>query len=132
MAVLHRETIHLEQNGSRLTAHVVRPESQEPLPGVVLIQEWWGIEPHILDLAQRLAAEGFEIGVHDLRHDGKLFSNRRNFERAAGRINHYLREWKAVGYRSGFMLRNLAVCSVILVLGYLFFMRFSRNFGEEV
>ena len=32
----------------------------------------------------------------------------------------------------GFMLRNLAVCSVLLVLGYMFFMRFSRNFGEEV
>jgi lipopolysaccharide transport system permease protein len=32
----------------------------------------------------------------------------------------------------GFMLRNLIVCAVIMVLGYLFFMRFSRNFGEEV
>jgi lipopolysaccharide transport system permease protein len=32
----------------------------------------------------------------------------------------------------GFMMRNFAVCAVILVLGYLFFMRFSRNFGEEV
>jgi dienelactone hydrolase len=71
MAVLHKETLHLAQNGSRLTAHVVRPESQEPLPGVVLIQEWWGIEPHVLDLAQRLAAEGFVVLVPDLYH-GKI------------------------------------------------------------
>jgi carboxymethylenebutenolidase len=71
MAVLHKETLHLAQNGSRLTAHVVRPESPEPLPGVVLIQEWWGIEPHVLDLAQRLAAEGFVVLVPDLYH-GKI------------------------------------------------------------
>ncbi|HET9492928.1 MAG TPA: ABC transporter permease [Chloroflexia bacterium] len=32
----------------------------------------------------------------------------------------------------GFMLRNLIICTVLMVLGYLFFMRFSRNFGEEV
>ena len=31
-----------------------------------------------------------------------------------------------------FMLRNLIVCTLLLVAGYLFFMRFSRNFGEEV
>jgi carboxymethylenebutenolidase len=71
MAVLHKETLHLAQNGSRLTAHVVRPESPGPLPGVVLIQEWWGIEPHVLDLAQRLASEGFVVLVPDLYH-GKI------------------------------------------------------------
>ena len=31
-----------------------------------------------------------------------------------------------------FMLRNLIVCAGLLVVGYFFFMRFSRNFGEEI
>lgn len=31
-----------------------------------------------------------------------------------------------------FMLRNLIECFIIFVLGYLFFMRFSRSFGEQV
>jgi lipopolysaccharide transport system permease protein len=31
-----------------------------------------------------------------------------------------------------FMLRNLLVCLALLVVGYFFFMRFSRNFGEEI
>jgi len=31
-----------------------------------------------------------------------------------------------------FMMRNLVECSIIFVLGYVFFMRLSRNFGEEV
>ena len=32
----------------------------------------------------------------------------------------------------GFMLRNLIECAIIFVVGYFFFMRLSRNFGEEV
>ena len=54
-----------------------------------------------------LTEHGFEVGVHDLRHDGRLFASRRGFTRKAGRINSYLRQWGAAGFRSGFMLRNL-------------------------
>lgn len=31
-----------------------------------------------------------------------------------------------------FMLRNLITCTILMVLGYFFFMKLSRNFGEEV
>jgi hypothetical protein len=58
-------------------------------------------------LREWFATRGFEVGVHDLRHDGKLFRSRRHFVRSKERINHYLREWQAVGFRSGFMLHNL-------------------------
>lgn len=59
------------------------------------------------DLRAELAEQGFEIGVHDLKHDGKLFNSWRHFRDSAEKINAYLREWGASGYRSGFMLRNL-------------------------
>lgn len=59
------------------------------------------------DLRSWLTGQGFEVGVHDLNHDGKLFTSRRGFLQKAKKINHYLREWQAGGYRSGFMLRNL-------------------------
>ncbi len=58
-------------------------------------------------LREDLTAAGFEVGVHDLEHDGKLFHSRRSFERKAERINGYLRDWQATGFRPGFMLRNL-------------------------
>jgi glycosyltransferase involved in cell wall biosynthesis len=59
------------------------------------------------ELRDELNHNGFEVGVHDLHHDGKLYSNRRDFARKAERINHYLKAWNAVGFRSGFMLHNL-------------------------
>jgi glycosyltransferase involved in cell wall biosynthesis len=58
-------------------------------------------------LRASLTARGFEVGVHDLQHDGKLFRSRRDFELKAARINGYLRDWNVAGFRSGFMLRNL-------------------------
>ena len=65
--------------------------------------------PYAVPAALRawLVDNGFEVGVHDHRHDGRLFSSREHFCRGAARINHFLKEWNAVGFRSGFMLRNL-------------------------
>lgn len=53
-----------------------------------------------------LRARGFEIGVHGLIHDGRLFSSRSTFERRAARINRYLKDWQAVGFRSPLTHRN--------------------------
>jgi uncharacterized protein len=58
-------------------------------------------------LRKWLVEQGFEVGVHDLNHDGKLYQSRSGFAAKALRINHYLSEWKATGFRSGFMLREL-------------------------
>ncbi len=37
-------------------------------PGVVVIQEWWGLVPHITDVCDRFAAEGFVALAPDLYH----------------------------------------------------------------
>ena len=59
------------------------------------------------ELREELVQNGFEVGVHDLHHDGKLFRSRENFTENARGINHYLQEWGAAGFRAGFMLRQL-------------------------
>jgi len=59
------------------------------------------------DLRSWLVEGGFEVGVHDLHHDGKLYESRSSFRAKAGLINAHLRKWGAVGFRSGFMLRQL-------------------------
>ena len=57
-------------------------------------------------LRRQLVESGFEVGVHGLRHDGKLFSSRRLFDLRAPKIDNYLREWEAVGFYSPAMYRN--------------------------
>jgi glycosyltransferase involved in cell wall biosynthesis len=59
------------------------------------------------DLRAWLTERGFEVGVHDQAHDGKLFRSRKDFIRKAGRINRYLKDWGATGFRAGFMLHQL-------------------------
>ena len=59
------------------------------------------------ELRDWLTGNGFEVGVHDIHHDGKLFRSHKNFTKSAPLINQYLKAWDAVGFRSAFMLRNL-------------------------
>lgn len=59
------------------------------------------------ELREDLVGHGFEVGLHDLRHDGKLYDSRATFKANARRINGYLKDWNAVGFRSGFMHHNL-------------------------
>ncbi len=59
-------------------------------------------------LRAHLEQGGFEVGVHGLYHDGKLYGNWPRFEWRAARINQYLKDWGAVGFRSPAMHHNLA------------------------
>ncbi len=54
-----------------------------------------------------LKEEGFEIGVHDLHHDGSLYRSSESFHAQAKQINQYLQSWGAVGFRAGFMFHDL-------------------------
>jgi glycosyltransferase involved in cell wall biosynthesis len=58
-------------------------------------------------LREELGQNGFEVGIHDLRHDGRLYQSEREFGRKAVSINRYLADWGAVGFRSAFMLHKL-------------------------
>lgn len=59
------------------------------------------------ELRAEILTNGFEVGIHDLVHDGHLFDTARHFQKHAVTINRYLHEWGATGFRAGFMLRNL-------------------------
>lgn len=71
MAVLRTSHVELQVNGDGAYAYIAEPDDDAKHPGVVLIQEWWGIEPHVRSVAQRLASEGFVVAVPDLYH-GKV------------------------------------------------------------
>ncbi len=57
-------------------------------------------------LVDDLKRRGFEVNVHDLTHDGRLFRNRQRFLHHATKINARGREFGARGFRSGAMYRR--------------------------
>jgi carboxymethylenebutenolidase len=62
------ESLNLKTSYGPTTAHVALPETApvDQRPGVILIQEWWGINDHIRDLAGRYAREGYICIAPDL------------------------------------------------------------------
>ena len=60
------EMIDFPSNGSTGNGYLAQPANDGP--GVVVIQEWWGLVPHIKDVCDRFAAEGFVSLAPDLYH----------------------------------------------------------------
>lgn len=62
------------------------------------------------EFLEEIRNRGFEVNVHDLNHDGKLFWDRQKFSSRASAINRYGKEFRAIGFRSGAMYRNQDWC----------------------
>jgi len=56
---------------------------------------------------EMLDRAGFEVGIHGLEHDGKLYNSPTQFTANAARIREYLRSWDASGFRSPLMQHRL-------------------------
>ena len=70
-----------EGEGARLRGYVARPASStDPLPVAIVIQEAWGVDDHISDVADRLASAGYLAFAPD------LYSRDRRAELAPQRI----------------------------------------------
>ena len=61
------EMIEFASNGSTARGYLAVPGSGSG-PGLVVVQEWWGLVPHIEDVCERFAAEGFLALAPDLFH----------------------------------------------------------------
>jgi len=67
------------------------------------VAEWYPIPD---GLFEHVRAGGCEIGLHGIKHDGRLFESRARFEAELPAIHRYLAEWDAVGFRSPATHRN--------------------------
>lgn len=69
------ETLNFDTQNGATTAYVAMPENRdENTKAVILIQEWWGLNDHIKDIAGRYADEGF-IGIAPDLYRGDLATN---------------------------------------------------------
>jgi carboxymethylenebutenolidase len=65
------EMVEFPSNGSTAGGYLATPQSGSG-PGVVVIQEWWGLVDHIEDVCDRFAAAGFVALAPDLYHGKKV------------------------------------------------------------
>ena len=85
------QLMDLDESFGFYSSFQVVPESRYPVPKSYL---------------KSIVSRGFEVNVHDLKHDGRLYADHEEFLRRAERINYYIRDFKAEGFRSGILYRN--------------------------
>lgn len=100
-----------------LTHDVDTNRGQDRCKQIIRIEEELGFRSSVFfvperysvssDLRYYLTSHGFEVGVHGLNHDGKLYNSEEIFQRRAVQINQYLKEWNCSGFRSPSMHCNL-------------------------
>ena len=61
------ETVEFKSNGNVASGYLAKPQSGSG-PGVLVIQEWWGLDDSLKQMADRLAAAGFVALAPDLYH----------------------------------------------------------------
>ena len=61
------DTVTFASNGDSAQGYLALPASGSG-PGVMVIQEWWGLVPQVKNVCDRLAAEGFVALAPDLYH----------------------------------------------------------------
>jgi carboxymethylenebutenolidase len=71
MTNLTTATVTFKAGGRDASGFLASPAEGGPYPGVIVIQEWWGLNDHIKDIAQRAAREGFVALAVDL-YDGQV------------------------------------------------------------
>src|SRR5712691_5595342 len=59
--------VECPSNGHTCSGYLATPRGGRG-PGVVVIQEWWGLVPHIRDVCDRFATDGFVALAPDLFH----------------------------------------------------------------
>lgn len=73
-------------DGKTVDGYLVEPPNGANAPGIVVIQEWWGLDEQIKEVANRLAGAGFRALVPDL-YRGKLALEAKEAEHLMNDLN---------------------------------------------
>jgi carboxymethylenebutenolidase len=66
---IRTEKVQVPVEGDKpMPAHVAAPESGGPYPAVIVIEEIFGVNPHIREVADRVAREGYVAIAPDVHH----------------------------------------------------------------
>jgi carboxymethylenebutenolidase len=101
--------------GNDVNVFIARPEGVEKAPAIIVIQEWWGLNPHIEDVTQRFAREGF-IAVSPDLYDGVTTRD----PKEAGNLMGALKTEKGLAYLQTVLtqLRSMTEVTSVGVTGF--------------
>jgi hypothetical protein len=60
------------------------------------------------EFRRMLKQAGFEVGIHGLKHNEKLYASKSGFAVQAAEIRKYLQDWNVSGFRTPLMLHKLS------------------------
>jgi len=75
LADVTTKSVKIKSGKDEIEVFVAVPEGKGPFPGVVVIQEWWGLNDCMKDQAKHLAKEGYVALAPDL-YRGKVATDR--------------------------------------------------------
>ena len=58
---LSTSAISFKSDEESVAGYLARPSSGGPHPGLIVLQEWWGLEGHIKDLTDRLSLDSLSL-----------------------------------------------------------------------
>lgn len=101
-----------------MTHDVEAPAGLAFVPGLMDLDDEFGIKASYQivpeqryavpkDLLENIRKRQCEVNVHGLDHNGNLFRDRKSFLQKCERINEYIKEFRAEGFRSASMYRNV-------------------------
>src|SRR5579872_6656038 len=130
------ETVEFRSNGSTASGYLVRPQAGSG-PGVLVIQEWWGLDSGTKEMTDRLGAAGFVALAPDLYH-GELAGHTEMDK--AGKLMHEMPPDRAAKDMSGavdYLASNPAVTSngigvVGFCMGGMLAFLIAANRGDKV
>ncbi|MBV9094270.1 MAG: dienelactone hydrolase family protein [Streptosporangiaceae bacterium] len=128
------QNVTFPSNGRTAHGYLAVPEAGDG-PGLIIIQEWWGLDDHIVDVADRFAREGFVALAPDL-YDGQVTHD----EQEAIRLMQQLPPAQAVADLSGavdYLLgQPQAIGDAVGVVGFCFgggfVLRLAARAGAKV
>jgi carboxymethylenebutenolidase len=87
MSDITTSMIEFSVNGSSAPGYLAVSQGANRVPGVIVIQEWWGLEEHIKDVARRIARQGFIALAPDL-YRGKIADEPDEARKLAMELSH--------------------------------------------
>lgn len=112
------QRVTIPSTTGELRATLALPAGDAKAPGVVVLQEWWGVNEQLLAIAQRWAAAGFVAIVPDLYHGKVIPIGKADQAGAAMKALDFGKAVQEIGATVAFLQAHARCTGKVAVTGY--------------